>query len=214
MAMSENFGFCNVENFRIYVDNLNALEKYLKLAVDTILGVEPEKIHISNFYLRYNAIGKEIPKNWEPDGDGGYWKIIPAHYWVEESKKPLEVCIIGSDSFIDSEKMNNGRRTFADQNSLVNNVMNLINSKKFNKDVLKHIPKGEYEDDGINKKLLMNVLESAEDNYFDLRDFGGEIKKITKEDLIGFEGIGYKITQTDNIEKKLLISLCKTYYPR
>ena len=212
--MSENFGFCNVENFKIYVDNLNALEKYLKLAVDTILGVEPEKIHISDFYLRYNPIGNKIPKNWEPDGDGGYWKIIPAHYWIEESEKPLEVYLIGSDSFIDLEKINNGRKTFANQRSLVNNVMNLINSKKFDKDVLKYIPKGEYGGDGINKKLLMNVLESAEDNYFDLRDFGGEIKKITREDLMGFEGIGYKITQTDNIEKKLIISLCKTYYPR
>ena len=219
MAESEQFKFVNVANFCVYIDQLPAFEKYLKMAVDTILGIQPQKVHISQFCIDHCYRNKEIPKNWVKDTvDEGYWELTPAHYWLENLDQPLEVCIIGSGSRVNIDRIKErGRITFADQKSLVEKVMEIVSVKTFEKDILPHIPKGQMRNEDINEGLLQKILAQPP-TFFSGKP--GDSAVVTGEDLRGIEAIGYTlkqlfIRQSPLCEENILkIGLCKTYYPK
>ena len=220
MADSTQFGFCNLANFQLFVDKLPVFEAYLKLAVDTALGVQPERIHISGFCAEQSYLKKkrELPKNWQPDGEGGYWEVKPAHYWLETSEQPLEICTLGSGSLVNTEKLAIGRQTFAEQSELVAKVIELAKTKTFEKDVLPYIPRNNFRDMDINESLLRGVMKSAPLHSFDLEGSDEGIVNLTGEDLRGSEKIGYTITQNSDGDHALYpilkIGLCKAYYPK
>jgi len=213
MADSQQFGFCNSANFQLFIDNPKAFEAYLGLVVDTTLGVAPERVHISGFCATesYLKRGRKLPANWKSDGDDGYWEVKPAHYWLEISTYPLEVCTIGSGTWVIAEKLKTGRETFAEQSELIAKVMEMIKTKTFDKDVLPYIPRDNFRDRDINESLLKSVMGSAS-----LHSFGGT--PLSGDDLRGSEKIGYTITQDSDGEHVLFnalkIGLCKTYYPK
>lgn len=221
MAESDKFGFVNVANFQVYADSLAAFRRYLELAVDSVLGVKPEKTHISRFCVENSYQGREIPKNWQPDSEeqGAYWECTPAHYWLEVSHEPLAVCTIGSGAEIDLNDVKRGRETFPEQSGLVERTMGLVNAKKFEKDVLPHIPYDCLRGNDINEELLQRVLQQPALSFEGAGNDGGDFV-VTGQDLRGCEKIGYAIRQIFlrdaplTHENALEIGLCKAYYPK
>lgn len=219
MAESNEFEFVNAANFRVYVDNLKAFKRFLELGVDCVLGVKPERVHISRFCVEHSYAGRPIPKNWVPDTEqevGGYWEVKPAHYWLEASNEPLAVCTIGSGGQIEIAP---GRETFAIQGGLIERVMKLVSEKDFRRDVLPHIPIGELRGGDINEDMLQRILSQSPVSFSGAGNDGGDFV-VTGEDLRGTEKMGYTITQRfvrDEplcYENVLDVGLCKAYYPK
>jgi len=218
MAESERFDFVNTSNFRVSIDKLPAFQTYLELAVDTILGIKPQREHVSQFSID-NSYKKPLPPNFSPDEEGeGYWKNEAIHYWLETSETPLVICTLGSgQGLIDPQKIDKGRQTFANQKDLVKRVMELTSTKDFIKDVLPHIPYDHLRGNDINEELLRKVIDDPTTYDFETDPKTESLQK-TGKDLRGVEEIGYIIIQkfdpNEIPENTLEIGLCKAYYPR